>query len=667
MKIYCIILPILLLLTSYFASADVLKRIHFEGNAAFGEDELRGLMITKEGDKYNLKALKRDLEEGVISFYKTHGYLYARISRLTFHFFHGGVYLWVTVEEDNEEEMSLVNTIRSINFDDNSVFSKAALKSIMKNREGERIDYRLLQEDLKTTTASYYRRYGYSYAYVSRLTLHLFSEGIYLWITIDEGKIGRIDVTGNRRTKEYIVARELLFTRGSIYNEEDELESERILRKKPNFGKAEITTSYNEVTQKVDVLVEVADLWTFFPAISLPSFSGGDSDFMLAVSDSNMFGLGQSAKIRYNRREEDDRIKHFFRLGYAEPRLFGRRWQLGFGYSQSTEGATWKASLKKPLYSLKTRWAAAFSATDGNDIKRWYENGQVTDEFERNFREQEESITRVFGSTHESTRISLWHTYNKEQFSPIKLSSPSNAHFENSDEHMLGVTLQQDNVHFIQETFINKMGRVEDIPIGYSYGIALGYTSRTFGSDKEKTSIALAFATSYKHKLRHFINVEAQAGSDVINGEPFQNGIFEGEIRYLLKDFMKQTLAMRLSLIGNGKKQILLGGDNGLRGYKARQFSGNKRILLNVESRLVFYEHPLIVIGGAVFTDIGYIASDSRLDLFSYKRSIGAGLRIALPKLNDSPVYRFDFAYPLDGETDFSPEKAFSIEIGHAF
>lgn len=667
MKIYYIILSILLLLTSHFAKAEMVKRIHFEGNSAFGEEKLRSLILTKDGDEYNLKALKRDLEENVISFYKTHGYLYARISRLSFHFLTEGVYLWVTVEEYNQEEITVVNIARSINFDDNSVFSQETLKSLMKNKEGERIDYHILQQDFDINIVSYYKRHGYSYAYVSRLTLHFFAEGIYLWITIDEGRIGRINVTGNRRTKERVIIRELLFIKGSVYNEEDELESERILRRRPNFGKAEITTSYNEVTQKVDVLVEVADLWTFFPAISFPSFSGGDSDLMLAVSDSNIFGLGQSARIRYNRKEEDDEVKHFFRLGYAEPRLFGLRWQLDSGYSQSTEGAIWKASLKKPLYSLKTRWAAAFSATDGNDIKRWYENGQITDEFARNFRDQEESITRVFGSTHESTRISLWHTYNKDQFSPRKVSPKSKASFENSDEHMLGITLQQDNVHFIQETFINKMGRIEDIPIGYSYGIALGYTSKTFGSDKEKTSLALAFATSHKHKLRHFINVEAQIGADVINGESFQNGILEGEIRYLLKDFMRQTLAMRLYLIGNGKKQILLGGDNGLRGYKSRRFSGNKQILLNVESRLVFYKHPLIVIGGAVFTDIGYIASDNKLNLLSYKRSIGAGLRISLPKLSDSPVYRFDLAYALDSETDFSLGKAFSIEIGQTF
>ncbi len=384
------------------------------------------------------------------------------------------------------------------------------------------------------------------------------------------------------------------------------------------------------------------------------------------IIDSNIFGLGQSAKIRYNRKDEDDKVKHFVKLRYAEPRLFGLRWQLNCGYSRSTEGETWKASLKKPLYSLKTRWATEFSATDGNDIKRWYdENGQVTDEFERSFHEQIESITRVFGSTHESTSISLWHTYYKDEFVP--LPPTSEARFADRDEHTLGITLQRDNVNYIEETFFNKMGRVEDIPVGYGYGISIGYASKTFGSDKNKTSVALVFATSHKHKLRHFINAEAQIGTNVINGEPFQDNIFKGEIRYLLKDFVKQTLATKLSFISNGKEQILLGGNNGLRGYKARQFSGNKRILLNVESRLVFYKHPLIVIGGAVFTDIGYITSNSKLNLLSYKRSIGAGLRIALPKLNDSPVYRFDLAYALDSDIDFALEKAFTIEIGHAF
>ncbi|MFQ6039982.1 MAG: POTRA domain-containing protein [Candidatus Poribacteria bacterium] len=559
--------------------------------------------------------------------------------------------------------------IRSIIIDQNSVFSKGKIKSLMKSKVGGEYDPNQLEIDLGNIV-SFYKKHGYSYARIQSWEPKFFSDEVYLWITIDEGKIGHISVRGNQRTKERIILQELLFKPGDIYNEEDRLESERILRKKPYFGKAEITTNYNDIMERVDVTVEVSDLWTFFPAISLPSFSGGDSDMIVAISDYNILGFGQSGRLRYKQKREDGNVQHLFTAAYTEPRLFTTHLQFSGRYIYKKEGNSWEVSFLRPLYSLKEKWATEISVADSIDIEKWYENGQVTDESERTSRYRFASITRVFGDRKEQNQISFWYKHDKRNFKLLKNFPPSKARFENHKESMLGTTIQNGKIHFITETFLDKMGRVEDVALGYNYGISLGYSSTLWDADTNETYLALEMANSQKRGRRTFINASSQL-SNYIAHSFFHDFVFEGKIRCLVKDFWRQTLAMQLSWwLGHrldGRRQFLLGGQNGLRGYKARKFNGTREILLNLESRFIFHKSPFVVMGGAVFADIGYIWEGNILDIWDYKRSIGAGLRIAFPRLNDSPVYRLDFGYALDSDEPFSFANAFSVGIGHEF
>jgi len=98
-------------------------------------------------------------------------------------------------------------------------------------------------------------------------------------------------------------------------------------------------------------------------------------------------------------------------------------------------------------------------------------------------------------------------------------------------------------------------------------------------------------------------------------------------------------------------RQFLLGGDSGLRGYRAREFAGNRSLVLNFEDRLFSGVNILtIALGGVVFMDAGYAWPQSqRLDLGDLRYSIGAGLRMGYTKSPRSSVGRIDFALPLNG------------------
>ena len=563
--------------------------------------------------------------------------------------------------------------IRNIIVTGNEAFSSEKILSLMQSQVGDDYDPDLLRQDFEWI-ASFYQGHGYQFARVDekQLVALKFSDGVYLRIYIDEGRIGLITITGNTRTKTDVIRQELLFKRGDVYIQDDELESERILRRKPYLGSAEILATRDPETNLILIEVEVTDLWTFFPALDVPAFSKDKTGFLVALSDSNVFGSGDSGRLRYQQiREEGEDPRHLISSLYRVFRLFDSHWEFDGVYTQKREGVSWEASLKRPLYSLQTRWSAEFTAAESVDEVRWYEQGEKTAVFTQSRQSESGQIIRSFGDRRRQTQLALWTASERAHFNEIERSPSSTANFQDRNTRLIGVSLGHRKVNFIRTRFLNKMGRVEDIGVGYGYGLSIGRAHPLYGADRRETRVSLFLNASQAYQDLLFVNGSAGVTTRFVAHEE-EDSVFQASIKTVRKNlFLRQTLAARISAemqFGlEGQQQVLLGGNSGLRGYDPRQFSGTKRIRLNLESRTIFWEHSLIVIGSAIFADIGYIWTGDTSDIGIPKRSVGFGLRLGLPKLSGSRVYRADLAYPLDGPGKPSLKPVFTYAIGHAF
>ena len=563
--------------------------------------------------------------------------------------------------------------IRNIIVTGNEAFSSEKILSLMQSQVGDDYDPDLLRQDFEWI-ASFYQMHGFQFARVdpAQLVVLTFSDGVYLRIYIDEGIIGKITVRGNERTRSHVIRQELLFEVGDVYIQDDELESERILRRKPYLGSAEILSTRDPETNLILIEVEVTDLWTFFPALDVPAFSKDKTGFLVALSDSNVFGSGDSGRIRYEQiREEGEDPRHLVSGLYRVFRLFDSHWEFDGVYTQKREGVSWEASLKRPLYSLQTRWSAAFTAAESVDERRWYEQGKKTAVFDRSSQSESGQILRSFGNRRRQTQIGLWMISERIHFDEVERKASSTANFQDRNTRMIGVSLGHRKVNFVRTRFLNKMGRVEDIGVGYGYGVSIGRAHPFYGADRRETRVSLFLNASQAYRDLLFVNGSAGVTTRFVVHEE-EDSAFQASIKVVRKNlFLRQTLAARLSTemqFGlEGQQQVLLGGNSGLRGYAPRQFSGTKRIRLNLESRAIFWEHSLIVVGSAIFADVGYIWTGDTSDLGIPRRSVGFGLRLGLPKLSGSRVYRADLAYPLDGPEKPSLIPVFTYAIGHAF
>ena len=203
---------------------------------------------------------------------------------------------------------------------------------------------------------------------------------------------------------------------------------------------------------------------------------------------------------------------------------------------------------------------------------------------------------------------------------------------EDRDIKILGISIGRREIDFVRTRYVNQMGRVEDIAVGYGYSMSIGYGSPFYGSDRSETVLNWLFSLSLAHQDSLFLNTHAVYETRFSN-EP-RESVFNGRIKFVRKNLLYQTLAARLSTVfefgREGESQVILDGENGMRGYSPYAFNGEKMIILNIESRTIFnggiFEklNSLVVIGSVIFLDLGYIWSGNELVLSQPKRSIGA-------------------------------------------
>jgi hemolysin activation/secretion protein len=136
------------------------------------------------------------------------------------------------------------------------------------------------------------------------------------------------------------------------------------------------------------------------------------------------------------------------------------------------------------------------------------------------------------------------------------------------------------------------------------------------------------------------------------------NAVLAGAIRYYAQQSSKWLFFTALHA-ATGRRldvenQILLGGDNGLRGYPLRYQDGTTRALWTVEQRYFtdWYPFRLFRVGGAVFFDAGRTWGNAPLASpnLGLLKDVGFGARFGNARTGFGNIVHVDLAFPLDGE-----------------
>jgi hypothetical protein len=457
----------------------------------------------------------------------------------------------------------------------------------------------------------------------------------------------------HRLTRQSVVEDILLFEPGDSLIEQRIEESARLLRGRRFVADAAITASnFDPASNTADVDVWLRDSWSLEPDIKL-SRSGGENEYGIGLVEDNLFGLGKSMTVSFS--SDVDRDQRLF--SYQDRNLFRSRKQLDVSLADLSDGKQFRIAAGRPFFALDTRWSITGDAIDDERIDRIYDLGEIVDEFRHDTRAVSIQGGRSKGLVDgHTTRWLAGMTFEENEFrpnpnfaSPILL--PGNRRLIYP---WVGIQVIGDDFRQLSE--INDIGRTEDIALGLNLYTRIGFASTELDSDRD--AVLLDFSASRGWEPRgpgSLFLLSSSATTRSTDGE-LENTIVSLSGRYMQRNLGDELfLASFTTVFANhldADNQVLLGGDNNLRGYPLRYQSGERSAILSIEQRFYtdWYPMRLIRVGYAFFFDAGRVwGNDPRnTPNIGTLYDVGAGLRLTSPRSSGRSVVHIDLAFPIN-------------------
>ena len=460
------------------------------------------------------------------------------------------------------------------------------------------------------------------------------------------------------RTKRASIQAQLLFASGDIYRARKLAETERALRLLSYIYDARIVP-VRYADGKVDIKVITKDVWTLSPGLSFGR-AGGSNSTNFNLQDTNFLGWGKALQVSHG--STVDRTSNT--VAWADPNVFGSKWTSAAAYVGSSDGTERVAQIAHPFYSLDTAWSTQITAVKYDRTISRYNLGEKVDQFNDNESSYELSGGLSNGLVDGWTkRLTFGVRYDRNLFLPTPgtgIPARQLPPDRTLSYPFVGFDILEDKYQKIGDE--NQIGRTEDLYFGTEVSGEMGWVNSAFGADRNAVLLRA-------HLLRGMELTELQ---QIFITSNFTSRIEDGQARNLIADagakyywrwrtdwLLYAELSGTVTDSLDPDLQVLLGGDNGLRGYPLRYESGTSRALLTVEQRFYtdWYPFRLVRVGGAIFADVGRtwgsgVIGNSDPGLL---RDVGFGLRIGNTRSGLGNVLHIDFAFPLNHIAGIKP------------
>jgi outer membrane protein insertion porin family len=324
--------------------------IRIVGNRYLKEKDIKGRLQTSElylfffGGTLKREELRRDLDR-IRAYYLDNGFLDIAVEEpeIQIDARRKKLRILIRVEEGPQYR------IGDLSIKGNSLLSEAEVRGLIKSRAGGIFSREGLQGDVVAITDRYAER-GYLFADAAPVIDVLRAEStVNVGLEITEGRqafINRIEITGNVRTRDKVIRRELRLVEGDVFNSTLLQRSRRNLQNLGYFEDVKLDTK-RAAGDRVDATVDVKEKPTGAFTIG-GGFSSVDGPIAVAsISQNNLFGLGKRAALtgqigqRANRYNAVYGDPHFLDTDFLlEVRGFDSqtRFRTNQGFNQSSRG-----------------------------------------------------------------------------------------------------------------------------------------------------------------------------------------------------------------------------------------------------------------------------------------------------------------------------------------
>ena len=452
--------------------------------------------------------------------------------------------------------------IESINFSGNTIYTAEKLMENVFSQVGTVFNRTFFRHDLDRIQEQYHKD-GYVMVRVTDVQI----EGGNIYVTILEPKIGDVIIQGNKRTKTYVIRREIKLAKGDIFN----------------------ATKFRHQLNKLQGMGFFEDVNVNF---DIPENTDDTVDIILTVKEKRTASIGLN--IAYG---SESGLSGG--LTYSDTNLKGRGINFQVGFNEGKEASYW-ITLSDPYMDAKTFGWRIGARYNTYDNRNYYKRGDRQFEFDEKSWSVFAGIGRKFSNEAWSWFFTLRHQHT--EYSDIQRAIPG---------YIDDLTPWQGNNQTAELLLTwNKLDEYAAHPKGFIWEIGVEQAMKAIGGDYNYTK--------YWTQARFYASLNKLLA-----------GIADNDFNWT--DENPLLLAMRLRIGSSTTDEIpafakySLGGMNTLRGYSSRSFEGGKMFLGNVEIRMPVNQMFSIV----AFYDIGN--ADESFRWKDYHDDYGLGVRVKTP------------------------------------
>jgi hypothetical protein len=456
------------------------------------------------------------------------------------------------------------------------------------------------------------------------------------------------------QTRVSVIENALLFKRGDPVSVAVIDETERLLRAQRYLYDVQIRPLAVQ-DGVVDVEVVTRDSWSIIPGVSAAR-AGGENSTGIRLREYNLLGTGTTLGIDHS--SDVDRTSD--RVLLSNDRAFGTWTAASLSLARNSDGERQAVSVVRPFYSLDAHWAAGAAAVKDNRIDAVYNAGQVVSEY-RHRQEQAEvfagwSRGRVDGWVQ---RYSIGISLLDDRYAPEPgLTVPAAL---NADERLIGPFVRYELIEDRYEKVVNRdmIGIPEFVALGFNATLQLGWADTGLGSSRDallyQASVSRGFVPWPEQTLLASASLSGQYSDGRVRRQ-----LFGVDAKYYLPQGGRWLFYAAASVDTlthpDALDMLLLGGDNGLRGYPLRYQAGDRRALFTAEERVYgnAFVWNLFRVGAAAFVDVGRAWGGPHVNTGNpgWLADVGIGLRISNVRVSTKDVLHIDIAFPLQATPD---------------
>ncbi|MBU1487039.1 outer membrane protein assembly factor BamA [bacterium] len=297
-----------------------IKKVDFVGNEAISSWKLRWTIQTGRGDIYDEAVLDQDLDK-LRTLYSNEGYLLSEV-------FSPEV---VYDEESKKPRLMIAITISEgpqfkigrIKVGETSLIKEEIIHDIIESKSGQIASMEKIYLD-QNKIYNLYSKEGYVFTKViPSFDVDKEKKEVRVTFNISEGEktyIEDILVSGNAKTRERVIRRELLILPGEIFNGEKVRQSRQKLFQLGYFDKVDIDLLEGSRENKKVLKIEVGERRTGTAKLGMGYSSNDGLLGTASISENNLFGRGYKVKANL----EFGKKKSLYELSFTNPYLYNK-------------------------------------------------------------------------------------------------------------------------------------------------------------------------------------------------------------------------------------------------------------------------------------------------------------------------------------------------------